>query len=140
MDTSILTCSSFPESSARPVPDSPSNPFLDNDAPTNPNGDFLNRPRMPTSAGEESFPNPSPSSSIGSTLGTPANRPRGTPRVGRHSTAQNATVGGARAVKKQRVKKGARDIWTFFEDNNEAEVRTCVFCQYVFFVVIQDIN
>lgn len=100
-----------------------------------PDGNFLNRPQTPASSGEESFPDASPSSSIGPTFRTPASRPRGTPRVGRHSTARNAAVGGARAAQK-RKKKGARDVWTFFADDNEKEVRTCVFCQYVFFALL----
>ncbi|KAF8151681.1 hypothetical protein B0H34DRAFT_678255 [Crassisporium funariophilum] len=123
------------ENPPHPVPDSPPNPFIVDDAPANPDIDFLNRPQTPAS-GEESFPEPSPGSSPRSTLRTPAHRTRGTPRVGRHSIGSNhcrpAAVGSARAAPKPKSKKGARDIWTFFEDNVREEVRTCVFCQYIF--------
>lgn len=128
----------WPSEDTPPIPDSPSNPFFNHNAPANPSGDdFLHRPHTPASPDDaELFPDPSPSSSTGSVLRTPAPRPRGTPRVGRHSTAtrrhQSATshTGSARATRKpSRVKKGARDVWPFFEDSKTDNVRFCVFCK-----------
>jgi hypothetical protein len=84
----------------------------------------LDQPDLLASGDEESFPDVSPTPSM---VGSPAERSRGSPRVGRHSTARvGATVGPvhANAAKK---KKGARDVWTFFQEMDDGCF--CVFCQ-----------
>ena len=116
-----------------PIPDSPSNPFRirtneDHACPGHEAGRET-RSSTPTSRSGESFAQASPSSSMGQ---TPPQRSRGTPRVGRHSTVPStinrsrpAATGGTRASPKR--KKGARDVWTFFEETKDGCF--CVFCK-----------
>jgi hypothetical protein len=117
-----------------PIPDSPSNPFLATNTETNRGrdnaNDFVNQPPPPASPGAESFPD---ASSASSRPGTPSQRPRGTPQVGRHSTVnrpRSAVTSNTRATHTK--KKAARDVWTFFQETDGG--RVCVFCQYVVFL------
>ena len=125
-----------------PIPNNPSNPFRirtneDHACPGHEAGRET-RSSTPTSRSGESFAQASPSSSMGQ---TPPQRSRGTPCVGRHSTVPStinrsrpAATGGTCASPKR--KKGARDVWTFFEEMKDRCF--CVFCKWVIYLCTEE--
>ena len=110
-----------------PIFDSPSNPFLADPANTsNPvlSNDVLDQPALAASGDEESFPDASPTPSM---VGSPTERTRGLPRVGQHSTIRAGAATGQAHANATKKKKGAHDVWTFFQEMNDGCF--CVFCQ-----------
>ena len=110
-----------------PIFDSPSNPFLAN--PTNTSNpmlsdDVLDQWALAASGDEESFSDASPTLSM---VGPPTQRTCGLPQVGWHSMTRAGAATGQAHANATKKKKGACDVWTFFQEMNDAHF--CVFCQ-----------
>lgn len=115
------------DNSPVPVPDSPENPFWANVQVDQPGDDLWpTDSQVPVSPGEESFPEPSLTSSMSA---SPISQNRNAPGATRHGATGQSQSTGRPAVQKKKKKKAAQDVWTFFEETEKG--RLCVFCQYV---------